>query len=136
MKALMTKVILDTNFLFVPVQFQIDIFEQLNNLLGKAEPIVLSTTIEELESLVEKRSGKIRSQAVMALKLARRCRIIEVEKTPEEGCDDVIVRKAREWNCLVATNDANMRRKLREAKVATVFMRQRSHLAIEGQVSV
>jgi len=47
MKALMTKVILDTNFLFVPVQFQIDIFEQLNNLLGKAEPIVLSTTIEE-----------------------------------------------------------------------------------------
>jgi rRNA-processing protein FCF1 len=128
----MIKVILDSNFLFVPIQFKTDIFEELEGLLGRFEPIVLSTTVEELEGLLRNRSVKIRRQASLALELAKRCKIIEVEKNLEESCDNVILRIAKEWKCPVATNDGILRRRLREAEVATIFLRQKSLLEIEG----
>jgi rRNA-processing protein FCF1 len=128
----MVKVILDSNFLFVPFQFRIDIFEELEGLLGRYEPVVLSTTFEELESLLGKRSIKIRQQASAALELAKRCRIVEVEKKTGESYDDIVLRVAKEWKCPVATNDAALRKRLRETKVATIFLRQTRRLEIEG----
>jgi rRNA-processing protein FCF1 len=130
----MVKVILDSNFLFVPFQFRIDIFEELNRLLGKAEPVVLSTTLEELNSLVKKRSEKTRRQALAAIELADHCGIIEVERGLEESFDDVVLRTAKEWNCPVATNDAALRKRLRESNVAAVFLRQKTHLEVDGNL--
>ncbi|MCW4021168.1 MAG: DNA-binding protein [Candidatus Bathyarchaeota archaeon] len=128
----MVKVILDSNFLFIPFQFQIDIFEELESLFGKAESVVLSTTLEELEDLKKKRSIKIRKQATAALEMTKRCVTVRVEKNQGESYDDVILRTAKEWRCPVATNDAELRKRLRKAGVATVFMRQKSYLEIEG----
>jgi rRNA-processing protein FCF1 len=131
----MVKVILDSNFLFVPFQFRINIFEELDRLFGKAEPIVLSTTIEELRQLMAKGSPKMCKQAAFALKLVEKCRSVAVEKRTNESYDDVILRTAKEWSFPVATNDANLRKKLREAKVTSVFLRQKSHLAVSGPVT-
>jgi len=48
------KVILDSNALFVPLQFKIDIFEELEKLLNmKFELILLSPIRRELENLAE-----------------------------------------------------------------------------------
>jgi len=126
------EVILDSNFLFVPFQFKVDIFGELEALVGHSEPIVLSTTAEELENLSKRKPEKVRKQALSALDLAKRCRIVNVEKKQEESFDDVVLRTAKERKCPVATNDKMLRRKLREAGVATIYMRQRSHLVIEG----
>jgi len=130
----MVKVILDSNFLLVPFQFQIDVFEELDKLLGKAEPVILSTTLEELNSLVRRRSEKMRRQASAAIELVERCRIIGVERNREESYDDVILRIAKEWECPVATNDADLRKRLRESNVTVIFLRQRSHLAVDGNL--
>ena len=130
----MVKVILDSNFLLVPFQFQIDVFEELDKLLGKAEPVILSTTLEELNSLVRRRSEKMRRQASAAIELVERCRIIGVERNREESYDDVILRIAKEWECPVATNDAYLRKRLRESGVTVVFLRQRSHLEVDGNL--
>jgi len=47
------KIILDANFLFVPSQFNVDIFEELSNLLNRRfEPILLSSTMKELTGIV------------------------------------------------------------------------------------
>jgi len=128
----MVKIILDSNFLLVPFQFRIDVFEELNNLLGRAEPVVLSTTLEELKKLVEKGFAKKRIQFSAALKLAEKCEILKVEKGASESYDDVILRVACELKIPVATNDAELRKRLREAGVATVYMRQKARLVIEG----
>ncbi|MCD6324680.1 hypothetical protein J7L97_00130 [Candidatus Bathyarchaeota archaeon] len=128
----MIKVILDSNFLLVPFQFRIDIFEELNNLLGKAEPIVLSTTLEELKKMVEKRSAKEHMQFSAALKLAENCEILEVKREASESYDDVILRVAGELKIPVATNDAELRKRLRRAGLATIYLRQKSRLVIEG----
>ena len=130
----MVKVILDSNFLLVPFQFRIDIFEELNNLLGKAEPIVLSTTIEELKKMAEKSPIKKRMQFSAALKLTEKCETLEVERRRSESYDDVILRVAGKLKVPVATNDAELRKRLRSAGLATVYMRQKARLVLEGHV--
>ena len=130
----MLRVILDSNFLFVPFQFHVDIFDELEALLGRYEPIVLSTTLEELKSLTRKRSVKMQRQASAVLELVRRCEVVDVEKKPSESYDDIILRIARKSKSPVATNDKELRRKLRGEGVAVIFLRQKSHLEMEGQL--
>jgi len=132
----MIRVILDSNFLFVPYQFKIDIFDELEALIGRFEPVVLSTALEELRSLSDdKSSEKVRRQALSALELTKRCKLVDVEKRAEESSDDVILRVAKEWKCPVATNDGMLRKRLRKAGLATIFLRQRARLEIEGYAS-
>ncbi len=129
------KVIFDSNFLFVPSQFQLDIFEELVNLLNQRfDPILLSPTQEELQKLAKESSPKTRQQASLALKLAEKCRVIQVEKALKETHDDVIARVAEEWKCPVATNDRELRKRLRKLTVPVIFLRQRRHLMLEGAV--
>jgi rRNA-processing protein FCF1 len=127
------KVILDSNFLFIPLQFRIDIFEEIRNLLNQNfELIVLSTTRRELQKMAEQGSPKLRKQAAMALKLTEKCHIIDVEKSLEETNDEVIVRVAALWRSPVATNDGELRRKLRSRDIPVVFLRGKSRLELDG----
>jgi hypothetical protein len=131
----MKKVILDSNFLFLPSQFQLDIFEELTNLLSQRfDPVLLSTTYRELLKIAEKGSPKMRKQASLALKLAEKCRLVPVEKAFDETSDDVIVRVAAEWRCPVATNDRELRKRLRKMGIPVIFLRQRRRLELEGSV--
>ncbi len=124
--------ILDANFLFVPFQFRVDIWAELTVLLGRFEPVVLSTTVDELEALSKRGPEKTRKIALSALELVKKCSLLSVQRRPEESPDDVIVRVAKELQCPVATNDRALRKRLREAGIATIFLRQRSHLKTEG----
>lgn len=130
-----TKIILDTNFLFVPSQFHLDIFEELDRSIGQqVEPLILSSTFEELQKLIKSRSIKKSKQALLGLKLAEKCRIVEIERENDESNDDVILRAAVEMKCAVATNDRELRKKLRNAGVPVVFLRQKSTLVVDGSV--
>jgi len=127
------KVILDSNFLFIPSQFKIDIFEQLMTLLNQRfEPVLLSSTFQELRSMAEKGSPKRRKQASLALELAKKCRVVKIEKEVGETNDDVILRIASQWKSPVATNDRELRRKLRNRDIPVIFLRGKSRLELEG----
>ena len=129
------KVILDSNFLFVPLQFQIDIFREIEEVVnGKVEFIVLSTTIEELKKMIDKGGDKLSRQAFFALELAKKCKVFEVKRLPRESNDDVIVRVAKKFKCAVATNDRTLKRMLRNMGVAVIYVRERSRLEMEGTV--
>ncbi|HVP40663.1 MAG TPA: hypothetical protein VMS95_01750 [Candidatus Krumholzibacteriaceae bacterium] len=129
------KIILDTNFLFVPSQFHLDIFEELARLLERqVEPLILSSTFGELQKLVKSRSVKKSKQALLGLKLTEKCRVVEMERKSGESNDDVILRASVEMKCAVATNDRELRKKLRNAGVPVVFLRQKSTLALDGSV--
>ncbi len=129
------KVILDSNFLFVPSQFHLDIFEELANLLNQRfEPILLSSTQKELQGLAESNSPKKRKQALLALKLAEKCRVIPVQKGLRETYDDVIARAATEWKSPVATNDRELRKRLKNLEIPVIFLRQKRRLMLEGAV--
>ena len=129
------KVILDANFFFVPAQFTVDIFEELATVLNQRfEPVLLSSTLTELQGLCESSSLKTKRQALSALEFSKKCRFIEIEKSPSETFDDVILRVASEWKCPVATNDKELRKRLRSVMVPVVFLRQKRRLAVDGAV--
>jgi len=127
------KVILDSNFLFVPAKFQIDIFEELPKLLNRrVEPVLLSSIYQELQTMAEKGAPSRRKQASLALKLAEKCRRIYVERNGEESNDDVILRIAVIWKSLVATNDRELRKKLRARDIPVIYLRSKNRLELEG----
>ena len=129
------RVILDSSFLFVPSQFNIDIFEELAKVLNrKYDPLVLSSTLEELHKIASGGSVKIRRQASFALKFAEKSKLITLKKGEGESYDDVVVRAALEMGCSVATNDRELRRKLRQIKVPVIYLRQKTHLTIDGAI--
>jgi len=129
------RIILDTNFLFIPSQFHIDVFEELNQLMGqRVEPLILSTTLRELEKLVQSRSVKKSKQASLGLRLAEKCSVVEVRPKGNESNDDVILRTAVNMKCPVATNDQELRKRLRKAGVSVIFLRGKSTLAVDGSV--
>ncbi len=126
-------VILDSSFLFIPSQFHMDIYEELAKLLNRRfEPIILSPTIDELQKIAEGGSTKLRKQAALALEFAKKCRQLGAVKGEDEPHDDVIIRVASETTSYVATNDRALRKRLRDAKVPVIYLRQKSRLAVEG----
>lgn len=128
-----SRVILDSNALFVPLQFKIDIFEELKVLLNlKTEPILLSTIRQELERLAKEGSTQMRKKASYALELAGRCKLIRVSEKSDSSPDDVIVAVAHEWKCPVFTNDKQLRKRLRNINVPVIYVRQKSRLEIDG----
>jgi len=130
------KVILDSNALFVPLQFKIDIFEELKQLLNRnVEFVLLSTVKNELELLVAKDSPKISHEAIFALKLAKKCKLVPIENDEKLTADDAIVKVAKSWNSPVFTNDRQLKKKLRDISVPVIYVRQKSRLDIDGMIS-
>ena len=130
------KVILDSNALFAPLEFKIDIFEELKRLLNRnVEFILLSPVKRELEMLAAKDSPKIRREALFALKLAEKCKYVPVENDEKMTTDDAIVRVAKNWNSPVFTNDRQLKLRLRDISVPVIYVRQKSRLYIDGMIS-
>jgi rRNA-processing protein FCF1 len=129
------KVILDSNALFVPLQFKIDVFNDLKRLLNRSfELILLSPIKRELEALAEKGSPKTRKNASYALKLAEKCNYVKVDVPASALTDDVIVKIAKEWKAAVFTNDRQLRERLRDISVPVIYVRQKSRLDIDGMI--
>jgi rRNA-processing protein FCF1 len=129
------KVILDSNALFVPLQFRIDVFSELARLLGRSfELVLLSPVKRELEILAERGAPKMRRNACFALRFAERCRLVEVEAAASALADDVIVKVAADWGATVFTNDKVLRGRLRDISVPVIYVRQKSRLEIDGLV--
>lgn len=130
-----TKVILDSNAFFVPLQFKIDIFEELKNLLPtNFEAILLSPIRQELEKLAEKGSPQMRKKASYALKLSEKCTYVQLNDDYAGSPDDAILKVAKEWKSPVFTNDRNLRKRLRNINVPVIYVRQKSRLEIDGRL--
>lgn len=69
----------------------------------------------------------------LALELAKKCRLIKVE-LGKKRVNDMIVQKARELGCLVATNDRELIGRLRREGIPVIFLRQRRRLVAEGHI--
>jgi uncharacterized protein len=130
------KVILDSNSLFVPLKFKIDIFNEVGRLLNRnVELVLLSPVKHELELLAKKDSSKMRKAAFFALKLAEKCKFIHVDVAESMIIDDVIVEVAAAWGVPVFTNDINLKKRLRDISVPVIYVRQKSRLDIDGLIS-
>ncbi len=107
----------------IPVQFRVDIFEELKR-LGYDKYIVPLAVIKELENLGRNLRGKDRTAAKVALSLAQRCETIEVSG----HADDVIIELATELGAAVLTNDIGLRKRLESEQIPIICLRQKNRL--------
>jgi len=130
------KIILDSNALFTPLELKIDIFEELRRLLNRnVEYILISPVKAELVMLTNKGQHKLRQQANFALKLSEKCKFVTVTVTGKLSTDDTIVEVAKKWNTPVFTNDSQLRKRLRDISLPVIYVRQKSHIEIDGLIS-
>ena len=120
------KIILDTNFLTVPVQFKVDIFAEIENLIeGEYELCIMEGTMRELKNLASS-SGKDAMSAKLAIKMMERANI-NVLKSEKSHVDDAILEIADE-NTIVATNDKKLRAQLKDNNVKVIYLRNKKYL--------
>jgi rRNA-processing protein FCF1 len=128
------RIVLDSNALFVPAQFNIDIFEELKNLLNRNFEFILPSPVKkELERIASQGPQKTRRRAEMALKLAQKCTLLETEDS-SGSTDDLILEIARTQRYPVFTNDRQLRNRLRDINTPVIYVRQKSRLEIDGRL--
>ena len=129
-------VILDTNFLFVPILYGIDIESQLENLLNTPYDIViLSPSFDELEKKLRyTKKLKVKKMISFAVEFAKKFKTINLKNVEKVDFDDILISFAEKnkAECIVATNDALLRKKLKAKGVPVIFVRARKKLALDG----
>ena len=129
------EVALDSNFLMLPMVKRINLLSELDRLLSaKYRLIVPRCVVDELERLASHGKPLERRRARFALKLLEEWRAEVVEVPCSAGVDEALARGAMSQGWIVATNDAELRSKLREQGTPVVYLRGGKKLALEGEV--
>jgi rRNA-processing protein FCF1 len=126
------KVILDSNFLMIPFQFNLDVFQEIEFLLQKKVDFIVPSAVKSELTALSTRGGEGAAEASLALQLASRCRVVEVTLETHETVDDAIVKASQKLGAVVATNDIELKNRLKLLKVPVVYLRDKSKLEVDG----
>jgi len=133
------RVIVDTNALLIPGTFRIDIYEELKD-MGYLEIIIPEAVIKELEALSKsegkgrtKKAAQIGHQLVLRhlANSGSRVFIERKDRSADSDTDSEIIRVAKMQDAAVLTNDAELRRRLHQEGIPTVFLRGKNRLAAD-----
>jgi len=113
----------------MPVQFQIDIFDELRSLLGAFEPVVLSGVMRELAGLTRAK-GRDGAAARHGLVLGETCTVVTGEDLKSESVDAQMIEYAVRNKCMVVTNDRYIRDALLTRGVSVISMRNQKKLEL------
>ncbi len=122
----LNKIVLDTNMLMAIGELKIDVFEELKN-YGKTEFFVPEEVLKELKKLKEKNKTKKINAEIAEKLIKKNCMII---KAKTENADKRMEELAQE-NYIIATNDKELRTKIRKKGFKTAFVRQKKVIVIE-----
>lgn len=122
-------IIFDTNFLFVTFEFRIDIISELQRLIGTNYSLyIYQGTLDELQN-IENKGDKNKKFLPLIAKMLKiyGFKIISSNQT---YIDDQILENA-DQGILIATNDAELRKKLWSIPTRVLYMRQKHYLEIK-----
>jgi rRNA-processing protein FCF1 len=122
------RVLLDANALMMPVQFGIDLYEELRCLFGDYEPLTLDEVVEELRGISRGR-GRDAAAARVGLTMAEHSTIVPSGSTADR-VDDRLIQYAQREGCVVVTNDRVLRKALLEKGIDVVSMRKQKQLEL------
>lgn len=119
------KVLLDTNFLIDAVRFKINL-EDIADLIGAHELLTLSSVEKEL-TRISKKTSQAGMHAKASLKLINECNI-KILKS-EERPDNYMLKL--DENVIAATNDIELRKRLKALGRKTIYLKAKKHLAMD-----
>lgn len=123
------KVLLDTNALMIPVQFGIDLFGNLREILGSFEPVTVPGVILELKGISRGR-GTDSAAARVGLIIAEQCTLVDTDVRRDLDADEQIVQYAAATGSVVVTNDQELRKTLHRRGVDVISMRNRKQMQL------
>ena len=126
---------MDSNFLMLPMVRRINLRDELDRLLNVNYRLVAPrAVVEELEGLASRGRPIEKRRARFALNLMHSWGVEVVESPRCVKVDDAILECALKRGCVVATNDAELKSRLRRLGVAVVYLRGGKRLALEGEL--
>lgn len=126
----MKKIILDTNFLMIPLQFRVDIFSEFSRICDFGYTLcIYENSIGELKEIIKKQSQKHKKAAEFALKLIK-LKNISIIKSGTEDVDSLILENL-DNDTIVATQDVNLRKKILKRNVPVILLRQKKYLKLD-----
>jgi len=124
----MKKIILDTNFLMIPCKFKVDIFSEIKRICDfKHDVFVLDKTIDELKKIIKLQKGKNKEAAKIALLLVKNKKIRKIETNENLDVDGILLKQK---GAVIATQDIELKRKLKKKSIRTISLRQRKYLVL------
>ena len=128
----MKKIIIDTNFLLIPIQFKVDIFSELDRICDfNYKLCIYENSINELKNIIEKQIQKHKKAAELALKLIK-LKNIEIIKSDEKDVDSLILENL-DKDAIIATQDANLKKELLKKNASVITLRQKKYLQFVGK---
>ncbi|MEM3437804.1 MAG: hypothetical protein QXP55_04660 [Nitrososphaerales archaeon] len=118
----MKRILLDTSFILTIVSKPLDLIEELKDIFGKVEILVLEDTIKELKAISMRKSVKKAKQAKLALEFVMKLKNIKYDY--EGSVDDKILKYAIENDLIVATMDKKLRKRLKAMNLSTITLRE------------
>ena len=136
-------VFFDANFLLVPAQFGIDVFEQLEELIPRPwKIIIIKPVIEELEK--KKARNPHRVKLIRQINLAfqileqKKYELLSIPRPMNQLVDDVLLNAAlaaqnsKPNNIIyIATNDKELRAKCKKKRIRVIYLRKLKYLNLE-----
>lgn len=112
----------------MPAEFHVDLFDELRNLLGGFEPIVLQSVLRELEGL-SRAKGRNGAAARLGLTLGAQCTAVDGDESAG-SVDAQIIAYALAHTCMVVTNDRGVRDELFARGIGVISMRKQKKLEL------
>ena len=126
-------VLLDTNFLMLPLRFGVDIQSEVGRVIEASFTLATTCTVlDELKRLKTRVKPAEVKVIDFALASAEKIEKIDDILGPQEDVDDQLLRLAERDGCVVATTDTELRKRLRNRGLPVIFLRQSRFLAIDG----
>jgi len=124
----MKKIILDANFLTIPYQFNVDIFEEIDRIMEeKYELMTIDGVVEELKKLTKAKT-KDAVAAKLGLELIEK-KNVKIIYTEYKNVDNAIIAMSNK-DTIVATNDKGLRKKLKNKNVKVLYLRSKKHIVM------
>ncbi|HOP08697.1 MAG TPA: hypothetical protein PK718_04740 [Candidatus Methanofastidiosa archaeon] len=121
-------IIVDTNFIISSLKFGISL-DGIGDLVHRRHRVLIPDNVRrELENLVL--SGKDEAIRRTAIRLSHNYGSIALEGM----VDNSIIEYSKENKAVVATNDRELRKKLRDNGVTVIYIRNRRYYAIDGNI--
>ncbi|MBW2964963.1 nucleotide-binding protein [Candidatus Woesearchaeota archaeon] len=127
----MKHIILDTNFLLIPAQFGVDIFEAIDRLMEEPYTIhIVDATLDELERIAATASGRDKAAAALAVKLVKAKGVSTLKTEKNLNTDKLIVELAKRPDYIVATQDRGLKAILKQNDTPVIVLRQKKFLKL------
>ncbi|MHA1986660.1 MAG: type II toxin-antitoxin system VapC family toxin [Promethearchaeota archaeon] len=138
-------IVIDSNFILLPFQFRVDYLNEIRMKLdGKLKFIIFRQILKELDAKKKRESKATKFQRQLKSGLLYlesnkenfSIEFIDKFKENNETTDDFLIRKLitlkeESRNIFLATNDSELRKRVRDLGLSTIYLRQKKYISIE-----